>query len=104
MSSQHSGASLKKRPSSLSLPLMEDAEPAPSPSLKDLQLEEELAERAEAEEVERKRKAAAQLALQRGLSKDNLAAESVHEVKAEMVEVGSVDEIPEPAVPGQGNV
>ncbi|AEO62581.1 uncharacterized protein THITE_2106916 [Thermothielavioides terrestris NRRL 8126] len=40
------------------------------PSLEDLQREEEQAEREEHEELERRRQAAAQLAVQRGLSKD----------------------------------
>lgn len=42
----------------------------PTPSLEDLQREEELAEREEYEEIERKRKAASRLAAQRGLRKE----------------------------------
>lgn len=53
------------------------------PSLVDLRQEEEQAEREEIEEIERRRKAAAQLAQQRGLSKEELAGapESLKEAK-----------------------
>ena len=56
-----------------------------TPSLEDLRREEEQAEREEHEEIERKRRAASQLALQRGLSKadDVGAAGAMHEAKAE---------------------
>ncbi|KAI1084183.1 hypothetical protein F5B20DRAFT_593295 [Whalleya microplaca] len=66
-------------------------------SLEDLQQEEEIIEREEDEVVEKRRQAAADLALQRGLSRENLAVESVREVKSEMVHVEEVP-VPEEAV------
>ncbi|KAK7966349.1 uncharacterized protein PG986_000626 [Apiospora aurea] len=51
---------------------------------------EERLRQQEDEEVERKRQAAAQLALERGLHRDNMQVESVPEAKAEMVEVDEV--------------
>lgn len=54
-------------------------------SLEDLRLEEERLEREEHEIVEKKRQAAAELALRRGLSRENLKIESVPEAKSEVV-------------------
>ncbi|KAK5631067.1 hypothetical protein RRF57_006782 [Xylaria bambusicola] len=59
----------------------------PTPSLEDLQREELRLELEEDETIERKRQAAADLALRRGLSRENLQIESVTEVKSEVVEV-----------------
>ncbi|KAI4863194.1 hypothetical protein F4820DRAFT_381442 [Hypoxylon rubiginosum] len=61
-----------------------------TPSLEDLRLEEERLEREENELVEKKRMAAADLALRRGLSRENLHVESVHEAKSEIVRVEKV--------------
>ncbi|KAK8035638.1 hypothetical protein PG993_010633 [Apiospora rasikravindrae] len=58
--------------------------------LEDLQHEEERLRQQEDEEVERKRQAAAQLALERGLYRDNMQVGSVPEAKAEVVEVDEV--------------
>ncbi|KAI8960143.1 hypothetical protein F5Y11DRAFT_358705 [Daldinia sp. FL1419] len=55
------------------------------PSLEDLRLEEERLEREEDEVIEKKRQVAADLALRRGLSRENLQIESVPEVKSEIV-------------------
>ncbi|KAK4103852.1 hypothetical protein N658DRAFT_564845 [Parathielavia hyrcaniae] len=52
---------------------------APAPSLEDLRREEEQAEREEREEIERRRKAASQLAMERGLRKDELAASGMRD-------------------------
>ncbi|KAJ9143818.1 Zinc C2H2 protein [Pleurostoma richardsiae] len=71
------------------------------PSLEDLHREEEEARREEDQEVQRKRQAAAQLALARGLSRENLAAEAVREMKAEIIQV---HDIPEAEVAEQGVV
>ncbi|KAI0914268.1 hypothetical protein F4824DRAFT_108777 [Ustulina deusta] len=65
----------------------------PAPSLEDLQREELRLELEEDEAIERKRQAAANLALRRGLSRENLQIESVAEVKSEIVEV---EDIPAP--------
>ncbi|KAL2133118.1 hypothetical protein VTI74DRAFT_2920 [Chaetomium olivicolor] len=63
---------------------VEDA--VPVPSLEDLQREEERAEREEHEEIQRRRRAAAQLAVEKGLSMDDQqAAETVDEAKDEQV-------------------
>ncbi|KAI1771910.1 hypothetical protein F4818DRAFT_194417 [Hypoxylon cercidicola] len=59
-------------------------------SLEDLRLEEERLEREEDELVEKKRMAAADLALRRGLSRENLQVESVPEAKSEIVKVEKV--------------
>ncbi|KAH7033390.1 uncharacterized protein B0I36DRAFT_362064 [Microdochium trichocladiopsis] len=63
------------------------------PSLADLQQEEQTLEKEEAQMIEQKRHAAAQLALRRGLSREDLTIESVPEARTEMVKVG---EIPAP--------
>ncbi|KAI0100729.1 hypothetical protein GGR51DRAFT_342898 [Nemania sp. FL0031] len=62
----------------------------PAPSLEDLQREELRLELEEDEAIERKRQAAANLALHRGLSRENLQIGSVPEVKSEIVEVSHV--------------
>ena len=62
----------------------------PTPSLEDLQQEEERLEREEDAAVEKKRQAAANLALRRGLSRENLQIESVHEARTEMCQVEDV--------------
>ncbi|KAI1806411.1 hypothetical protein F4811DRAFT_147460 [Daldinia bambusicola] len=59
-------------------------------SLEDLRLEEERVEREENELIEKKRQVAADLALRRGLSRENLQIESVPEAKSEIVEVEHV--------------
>lgn len=63
----------------------------PAPSLEDLQREELRLELEEDEAIEKKRQAAANLALHRGLSRENLQIESVPEVKSEIV---AVDHVP----------
>ncbi|KAI3321959.1 hypothetical protein HD806DRAFT_151370 [Xylariaceae sp. AK1471] len=65
----------------------------PAPSLEDLQREELRLELEEDEEIEKKRQAAANLALHRGLSRENLQIESVLEVKSEIIEA---DHVPAP--------
>lgn len=88
-STQTTRPSLRPRGgSSTSIPRLDD--------LGDLEMQEELAEQEEDAEVERKRAKAAELAMKRGLSKDDLVAQSVAEVKSEMVQV---DDIPEPPGP-----
>jgi hypothetical protein len=62
----------------------------PAPSLEDLQREELRLELEEDEEIEKRRQAAANLALRRGLSRENLQIESVPEVKSEIIEVEHV--------------
>jgi len=59
------------------------------PSLEDLRMEEEQAEREEAEEIERRRRAAVRLASERGLSKDDT---DVAEVGAPTKEDGGLPE------------
>ncbi|OTB11738.1 hypothetical protein K445DRAFT_67527 [Daldinia sp. EC12] len=61
-----------------------------TPSMEDLRLEEERLEREEDEMIEKKRQVAADLALRRGLSRENLQIESVHEAKSEIVRVEKV--------------
>ncbi|CAJ2507211.1 Uu.00g083970.m01.CDS01 [Anthostomella pinea] len=65
-------------------------------TIEDLHQEEAWLEREEDEVIEKKRQAAADLALRRGLSRENLQIESVPEVKSEMVQVDEVA-IPEQA-------
>ncbi|KAK8004161.1 hypothetical protein PG990_001970 [Apiospora arundinis] len=79
--SRHSSSMLHQTPE-LAIPQV--AEPS---VIEDLQYEEEQLRQQEDEEIERKRQAAAQLALERGLHRDNVQVESVPEAKAEMVEV-----------------
>ncbi|KAI0490512.1 hypothetical protein F4859DRAFT_10970 [Xylaria cf. heliscus] len=69
----------------------------PAPSLEDLQREELRLELEEDEAIERKRQAAADLALRRGLSRENLQIESVPEVKSEIVSVGHIP-VPDSAI------
>ncbi|KAI0533948.1 hypothetical protein GGR58DRAFT_484694 [Xylaria digitata] len=69
----------------------------PAPSLEDLQREELRLEWEEDEAIEKKRQAAANLALRRGLSRENLQIESVAEVKSEIVQVDHVP-IPDSAI------
>ncbi|KAI1449955.1 hypothetical protein F5Y02DRAFT_370509 [Annulohypoxylon stygium] len=68
-----------------------------TPSLDDLRLEEERAGREEDEVIEKKRHAAAELALKRGLSRENLQIASVREAKSEMVKVEKVP-VPEEVI------
>ncbi|RYO77335.1 hypothetical protein DL766_001130 [Monosporascus sp. MC13-8B] len=68
-----------------------------TPSLEDLRQEEERLEREEDQALEKKRQAAADLALRRGLSRENLQIASVAEAKTEMVRVEDVH-TPESAV------
>ncbi|KAI8627670.1 hypothetical protein F5Y19DRAFT_161587 [Xylariaceae sp. FL1651] len=68
-----------------------------APSLEDLQQEELQLEQEEYDVIEKKRQAAAELALHRGLSRENLRIESVPEVKSEIVEVDDVP-VPESAI------
>ncbi|KAI0197121.1 hypothetical protein EV127DRAFT_329401 [Xylaria flabelliformis] len=65
----------------------------PAPSLEDLQREELRLELEEDEAIEKRRQAAANLALHRGLSRENLQIESVPEVKSEIV---AIDHVPVP--------
>ena len=99
VSSLQTRHSAKGRTSSASIRAPEEA--GKPQSVEDLQREEEEAEREEVEEQRRRRRAASQLALDRGLSRDDLARGSVVEIKAEMVQV---DEIPEPSVAEHGHV
>jgi hypothetical protein len=71
------------------------------PSMEDLRRQEEEVEREEYQELERKRRAASQLAMQRGLSHDSLADAQMrqidgdaHDVDAD--ELSAVDEPEEP--------
>ncbi|KAI1496770.1 hypothetical protein F5X99DRAFT_399137 [Biscogniauxia marginata] len=66
-------------------------------SLEDLQAEDARLGQEEDEIIEKKRQAAAELALRRGLSRENLAIESVPEAKSEIVEVDVVP-VPEHAI------
>ncbi|KAI0009558.1 hypothetical protein F4779DRAFT_364108 [Xylariaceae sp. FL0662B] len=66
-------------------------------SLEDLHREEEQVEREEDEVIEKRRQAAADLALRRGLSRENLEIESVREVKSAIVQVEEVP-VPEQAI------
>ncbi|KAI1768064.1 hypothetical protein GGR53DRAFT_34109 [Hypoxylon sp. FL1150] len=61
-----------------------------TPSLDDLRLEEERLEREENELVEKKRMAAADLALRRGLSRENLQVGFIPKAKSEIVKVEKV--------------
>ncbi|KAI2615840.1 hypothetical protein GGR54DRAFT_641931 [Hypoxylon sp. NC1633] len=61
-----------------------------TPSLEDLRQEDERLEREEFQVVEKRRHAAAELALRRGLSRENLRIESVPEVKSELHKVEKV--------------
>ncbi|GAP90570.1 hypothetical protein SAMD00023353_5000600 [Rosellinia necatrix] len=62
----------------------------PAPSLEDLQREELRLELEEDEAIEKKRQAAADLALHRGLSRENLRIESVPGLKSKIVAVNHV--------------
>ncbi|KAJ9155990.1 hypothetical protein NKR19_g4268 [Coniochaeta hoffmannii] len=64
----------KRRSSDVSMRQVDGAAEIATPTMEDLHFEEEQARREEEEEVERKRRRAAQVALERGLSRDNLAA------------------------------
>ena len=90
LSSMQSRDSAKGRSSSTVLSPLSGLEDAKSgtPSLADLQREEEAAEREEAEEIERRRKAASRLASQRGLSKDEITStpEPISEPKTPITE------------------
>ncbi len=99
MSSTHSRESRCLASSVILSPSSDDL--LPPPSLEDLQREEAQARMEEDEEYLRKRKAAAQLALERGLSTDGLVTGTVAETKAKLVQV---DEIPEPAIPEYDSV
>ncbi|KAI0596745.1 hypothetical protein F4775DRAFT_563351 [Biscogniauxia sp. FL1348] len=66
-------------------------------AMEDLQMEEARLEREEEAMIEKKRLAAVGLALRRGLSRENLAIESVPEAKSEIVEVDVV-RVPEQAI------
>ncbi|KAI1819645.1 hypothetical protein F4861DRAFT_124262 [Xylaria intraflava] len=69
----------------------------PVESLEDLQREELGLELEEEEDIERKRQAAANLALSRGLSRENLQIESVPEMKSELVEAHHIP-VPDSAI------
>ncbi|KAI5918546.1 hypothetical protein F4810DRAFT_568099 [Camillea tinctor] len=66
-------------------------------SMEDLKMEEARLEQEEDAMIEKRRLAAADLALRRGLSRENLAIESVPESKSEIVEVDVV-RVPEQAI------
>ncbi|KAK8136051.1 hypothetical protein PG984_003991 [Apiospora sp. TS-2023a] len=83
------GSTHSRPPSLPPTPEFAAAEADPS-ILKDLQYEEEQLRQEEDEEVERKRQAAARLALRRGLSRENMQVETVAESKAEIVQVDEV--------------
>lgn len=90
---------LKGRGSETSMRQIDGAADVATPTLEDLHHEEEQARREEEEEVERKRRKAAQLALERGLSRDDLAAAattagSVSEHGNDMVEIDSRVTVP----------
>ncbi|KAI1376429.1 hypothetical protein F4677DRAFT_418505 [Hypoxylon crocopeplum] len=67
------------------------------PSLEDMRQEEERLEREEDEVVEKKRQAAAHLALRRGLSRENLQVESIPEMKPEVLKIEKVP-VPEEVI------
>ncbi|KAK9774238.1 hypothetical protein AB5N19_13738 [Seiridium cardinale] len=75
------------------IPDTEEAITLSTTSLRDLQHEEERVQREEDEEVERKRQAAAQLALERGLHRESMDFGFVPEAKPELV---TVEDIPVP--------
>ncbi|KAK8040813.1 hypothetical protein PG994_013820 [Apiospora phragmitis] len=81
------GSTHSRPPSMPPTPELAAADPS---IIEDLQHEEERLRQQEDGEVERKRQAAAQLALERGLHRDNMQVESVPEAKAEMVQVDEV--------------
>lgn len=83
----------------LSSPGVEDV--VPSPSLEVLQNEEAQAEQDENEAYDRRRRAAAQLALERGLASDGLKTDTVTETKGELVYAINV---PEPSTLRYDNV
>ncbi|KAI0205146.1 hypothetical protein F4808DRAFT_410645 [Astrocystis sublimbata] len=96
ISRSESGATIDSiRPSSISLG-RDSSSNLPSPvlmparSLEDLQREELRLEMEEDEAIEKKRHAAANMALRRGLSRENLRIESVPEAKSEIVAVDSI--------------
>lgn len=84
------GSTHSRTPSLPPTPEFAAAEEADPSILKDLHYEEEQLRQEEDEEVERKRQAAARLALRRGLSRENMQVESVAEAKAEIVQVDQV--------------
>ncbi|KAK3327614.1 hypothetical protein B0T19DRAFT_168146 [Cercophora scortea] len=89
MSSAHTHESAKSSTTKSSRPISpaveEDLMPPATPSIEDLQREERQAEMDELEEIERRRRAASQLALQRGLNRDGVAMETpLHETKGEV--------------------
>ncbi|KAH8882803.1 hypothetical protein GQ53DRAFT_753336 [Thozetella sp. PMI_491] len=99
ISSTHTRDSRVLSGSQIILPAPDDlARPS---SMEDLEREEAQAEREEHERNERQRKAAAQLALERGLSREGLVTGTVAETKADLVHV---DEIPTPSVPEYDSV
>ncbi|KAI0122912.1 hypothetical protein BJ170DRAFT_642609 [Xylariales sp. AK1849] len=68
----------------------DEADMASALSMEDLHHEEVRIQQEEDEEVERKRQAAAQIALERGLQRDDIEVESVPEAKAEIVQVEEI--------------
>ncbi|KAK1770543.1 hypothetical protein QBC33DRAFT_556020 [Phialemonium atrogriseum] len=98
-SSQTAGGSIRERASSTSIHAM--GEPKAPPSLEDLRREEEEARREEDAELERRRRAASRLALERGLSRDNLITGSVPETRAELVRV---HDMPQPSIAEPGDI
>ncbi|KAJ4306334.1 hypothetical protein N0V88_001134 [Collariella sp. IMI 366227] len=75
-------------------------EAVPVPSLEDLQREEERIEREEHEEIERRRRAASQLAMQRGLSNDDQqSAETVDKANQDPENAGLEPQAVEESVP-----
>ncbi|KAI1405737.1 hypothetical protein F4819DRAFT_377566 [Hypoxylon fuscum] len=88
--------SLKHSLSSRSIP-QESPALLSTPSMDNLRSEEERLQREEDEVLEKKRMAAADLALRRGLSRESLRVASVPEAKSELVKVEKVP-IPESAI------
>jgi hypothetical protein len=108
------------RPARSSMSTAEDVHIRSAQSLDDLQQEEQRIQLEEDDEVNRKRQAAAHLALERGLHRGNVEVESLPETREEMVQVEDIpvsqrtelaetgfDDIPDPTsprLPGQNTV
>ncbi|GAB1314114.1 hypothetical protein MFIFM68171_04324 [Madurella fahalii] len=105
LSSTHTPDEAKSDTSRVVSPPRRADDPAPAPSLEDLRQEEERAEREEHEEIERRRKAASQLAQQRGLSKNELAGppQMFREIKDDSLDQERQDPPAEEPIPINNN-
>ncbi|KXX78682.1 hypothetical protein MMYC01_205855 [Madurella mycetomatis] len=105
LSSTHTPDEAKSDTSRVVSPLQGADDAALVPSLEDLRQEEERAEREEHEEIERRRKAASQLAQQRGLGKDELAdpPQTLQETKGDSPDPERHSPHPEEPIPTVNN-